>query len=344
MPEPAPSRAVAAILAFALPPGVGQAYLGLGRRAVVWFVVFLLLTFAVPVAVPTLGATLGYRATAIVYLAAIAARWIAPLMDVLLVKRERFLRTQTGLLIGLAGGGVVAALVGALTTRVFFLEAFKIPSGAMIPTLVVGDHLFVDKLAYRTRAPRYGEVMVFAFPEHPEQDFIKRVIVLPGDRLDVKGGHPWINGWEVPHCKVGTFSYDEAEGGMPHHGELDVEFLGEQAYLTFYDAATGGFTDRQGPFAAKPGEYWVMGDNRNNSHDSRMWFGGKGGGVPKDLVRGHALFVWLSIGEGGIDGHRTGQAVEGPTLPKGNDGLQGALDVCMTSGRPPASRTQPPPP
>jgi signal peptidase I len=343
VPAPAPSRTVAALLAFALPPGVGHAYLGLRRRAVLWSVAFLLLGFAVPVAVPALGASLGYRTVGLLYVAAIAARWLLPLVDVLVLKRERFGRPSTPLLVGLLAGGVVAALVGAVTTRIFVLEAFKIPSGAMIPTLLVGDHLFVDKLVYSSRAPRYGEVMVFAFPEHPSQDFIKRVVLLPGDRLDVKGGHPFINGWEVPHCKLGEYSYDEAEGGGAHRGELDVEFLGDQAYLTFYDAASGGFTDRQGPFVAKPGETWVMGDNRNNSHDSRMWFGGQGGGVPRDLVRGHALFVWLSMGEHGIDGSRTGQPVEGPTLPRGSKGLQAALDACLEE-RPPSSKAQPPPP
>ena len=339
MPEPVPSRGLAAILAFALPPGVGHAYLGLGRRAVAWFVVFLVLAFAVPAALPSLAAAVGYRVAGLLYVVAISARWLAPMVDVLLVKPARYGRTNTPLLIGLLAGGLVAAIVGTVMTRVFFVEAFKIPSGAMIPTLLVGDHIFVDKLVYRTRAPRRGEVMVFAFPEHPQQDFIKRVMLLPGDRLDVKDGHPWINGWEVPHCKVGAFSYDEAEGGGRHQGELDVEFLGEQAYLTFYDAAAGGFTDKQGPFVAKPGEYWVMGDNRNNSHDSRMWWGGKGGGVPTDLVRGRARVIWLSI-----PGGRAGQSVEGATLPAGSEGLQAALDACLTSGRPPAARTEPPPP
>src|SRR5262249_9147222 len=160
------------------------------------------------------------------------------------------------------------------------------PSGAMIPTLLVGDHIFVDKLAYRRRAPRYGEVMVFAFPEHREQDFIKRVVVLPGDRLEARSGHPNVNGGTGPFCHVGQDADDGPGGYGRHEGELDVEFLGAESYLTFYDAASGAFPEYQGPYQAKPGEYWVMGDNRNNSHDSRMWFGGTGGGVPRELVRG----------------------------------------------------------
>jgi signal peptidase I len=339
-----PSRAVAAILAFALPPGVGQAYLGLSRRAVTWFVSFVLLGLAVPLAMPALGAALGYRTACLLYVVAVAARWIAPLIDVLALKQERFDRTKTPLLVGLAVGGVIAALfANALPTRLLLLESFKVPGGSMIPTLLVGDRIFVDKLVYRTRAPRAGEVMVFAFPENHEQDFIKRVILMPGNTLEVKDGHPWINGWEVPHCKVGTFSYGDPDTpSFRHGGELDVEFLGEQAYLTLYDTASGGLTDR-GPFIAKPDEYWVMGDNRNNSHDSPTWFGGRGGGVPRGLVRGHALSVWTGATDAGLDWSRAGQAIEGPTLPNGSESLRGALDACMKA-RPPSSQTTPPPP
>src|SRR5207249_5880382 len=105
---------------------------------------------------------------------------------------------------------IIMALVLALFIRTFIVQAFKIPSGSMIPTLQVGDHIFVNKFTYgpaipwtkkrfwTAMPPRRGDVMVFAFPEHPEQDFIKRVIVIPGDKLEAKNGHPWINGWEVP--------------------------------------------------------------------------------------------------------------------------------------------------
>ncbi|MCU0658856.1 MAG: signal peptidase I, partial [Polyangiaceae bacterium] len=104
--------------------------------------------------------------------------------------------------------GVAVAV--ALLLRVFLVEAFKIPSGSMIPTLQVGDHIFVNKLAYgplvpwaRTRLfprmpPRRGDVIVFEFPENREQDFIKRVIAIPGDKLEVRDSHPYLNGWRVP--------------------------------------------------------------------------------------------------------------------------------------------------
>src|ERR1700681_4641943 len=168
----------------------------------------------------------------------------------------------------------------ALFFRSFVVEAYKIPSGSMIPTLQVGDHIFVNKFSYgpaipfthqrlwTNLPPERGDVMVFAFPEHPEQDFIKRVIAVEGDKLEARNGHPWINGWEVPSCAVGTYSYSDVDSSLAkHEGDLFVEFLEDEAYLTFYDQAAGMFPEYQGPYLVKAGEVWVMGDNRNNSHD-----------------------------------------------------------------------------
>jgi signal peptidase I len=252
---------------------------------------------------------------------------------------------------------ILVAIGVALALRAFVLEAFKIPSGSMIPTLQVGDHIFVNKFIYgpaipfthsrlwSSLPPKRGDVMVHAFPEHPEQDFIKRVIAIPGDKLEARNGHPVINGWEVPHCYVGEYSYVENESPVPNHdGDLFVEYLGEAAYLTLYDHATGGFPEYQGPFLAKPGEVWVMGDNRNNSHDSRMWWNGAGGGVPFENIRGRAIFVWLSVNEGKVDWSRFGAPVMGrPRLPPDMHALQPALDKCLKD-RPPLDKTTPPPP
>ncbi len=250
------------------------------------------------------------------------------------------------------GEAILMAVAVAFALRAFVIEAFKIPSGSMIPTLMVGDHIFVNKFSYGpaipyTRArvwtnmpPRRGDVMVFAFPEKPEQDFIKRVIALPGDKLEAKNGHPIINGWEVPSCKVGAWSYQDIDSVQRHEGELFVEYLGDESYLTFYDRASGVYPETQGPFHAKLGEVWVMGDNRNNSHDSRMWWGGQGGGVPFENIRGRALFVWLSLGDAGLDLSRLGAPVMGrPRLPPSASSLQAQLDQCLRS-RP--SVTNPP--
>jgi signal peptidase I len=239
---------------------------------------------------------------------------------------------------------IVMAVAVAFALRTFVVEAFKIPSGSMIPSLMVGDHIFVNKFSYgpaipyttsrvwTSMPPKRGDVIVFAFPEHPEQDFIKRVVALPGDTLEAKKGHPVINGWTVPSCLLGPWSYVEAEGGaMQHEGDLYVEYLGAESFLTFYDrASAANIPEYQGPFVAKPGEVWVMGDNRNNSHDSRMWFVGQGGGVPFANIRGRALFVWLSVSDTGIDLSREGVPVMGPPrLPPSAARLGQQLAACM---------------
>ena len=112
--------------------------------------------------------------------------------------------------------------------RTFFVEAFKIPSGSMIPTLLVGDHIFVNKLAYgplvpfskkrlwNGMPPRRGDVIVFAFPENPDEDFIKRVIALPGDKLEVKDARVWLNDKPIPRCFVGRTSYAD----VPENGPM----------------------------------------------------------------------------------------------------------------------------
>ncbi|MEO8877678.1 MAG: signal peptidase I [Polyangiaceae bacterium] len=253
---------------------------------------------------------------------------------------------------------ILVAVAVAMALRAFVIEAFKIPSGSMIPTLMVGDHIFVNKSVYGpavpwsdarfwTRMPpKRGDVIVFAYPEQPSQDFIKRTIALPGDKLEARAGHPWINDWEVPHCVVGTLSYEDAEVPLQHHeGELDLEYLGEEAYLTFFDRSSVGYMEYQGPFIVKPNEVMVMGDNRNNSHDSRMWWGGQGGGVPYPNIRGRALFVWLSVSDQGFDWSRLGAPVMGhPRVPPAmRPTLQANLDKCWKD-RPPTSKTYPPKP
>jgi len=199
----------------------------------------------------------------------------------------------------------VAVLI-ALTLRAVVIEAFKIPSGSMLPTLQIDDHIFVNKFTYGPKLPligvrlatdmppNRGDVVVFEFPDpapgQEGQDFIKRVIALPGDKLEVKHGRPIINGWTVPRCDVGKYPYGKNDGNSSANGDLYVEFLGEEAYLTVYEE--GGSQSYEGPFQVEPGEVYVMGDNRHNSHDSRRWHGGKGGGVPFDSIQGRAMRVW----------------------------------------------------
>jgi signal peptidase I len=274
------------------------------------------------------------------------------------------------------------AVTVALLLRAFVVEAFKIPSPSMVPTLQVGDHIFVNKSAYgpmipwtSTRLlsrlpPHYGDVIVFQFPEKPEQDFIKRVVALPGDKLEALDGRPIINGWRPPECRVGIYKHTWGDGSLSQHeGELFIEYLGGEAFLTFFDHAmspSSSASERrscsrdsecepglqcrahlcgeyQGPYQVKAGEVWVMGDNRNNSHDSRGWWEGKGGGVPFDFIKGRALIIWMSFAPQGIAWDRIGITVMGkPKIPPDQAAfLQPSIDKCFKD-HPPPSETTPP--
>jgi signal peptidase I len=249
----------------------------------------------------------------------------------------------------------IALAIGvALLLRVFVIEAFKIPSGSMLPTLQIQDHIFVNKLAYgplvpftsyrlfNRLPPARGDVMVFIYPDTnpdaPSQDFIKRVIALPGDTLAVENGHPIINGWRVPSCHVGEYTYQEGSDAPMKRGDLFVEYLGERTYLTQYeDNRADG---RQGPYHVKPGETWVFGDNRNNSMDSRAWAGGRGAGVPDANIKGRAMFVWWGVALDRLFMNVLGT----PRLPKGAPPeIVAGIDACVAK-RPPLSETTPPPP
>jgi signal peptidase I len=258
----------------------------------------------------------------------------------------------------------------ALLLRAFVVEAFKIPSGSMLPTLQIQDHIFVNKLAYgllipftssrlfRRLPPKRGDVIVFEYPDpdptKERQDFIKRVIAVAGDTLKVEGGHPIINGWRVPSCRAGEYEFREGPTSEPKRGELFLEFLGEYSYLTLYEEGLAGsegsmnerFEVVQGPYKVKPGETWVLGDNRNNSSDSRAWFYGRGGGVPDGNIKGRSMFIWLSFSTNGKLGwDRLFTSVLGsPKLPKGAPAelLQG-IGRCLGS-RPPPEQAVPPPP
>lgn len=260
---------------------------------------------------------------------------------------------------------ILVAVMVALAIRAFVIEAFKIPSGSMIPTLLVGDHIFVNKLAYgplvpftkkrvwSAMPPKRGDVIVFAFPENPDEDFIKRVVALPGDKLEVKDARVWLNDKPIPRCFVGRTSYaDVPETGpmlpganIAQEGDLYVEYLDGHPFLTFYTLSSVTRTNA-GPWFPKPGEVYVLGDNRNNSRDSREWWGQKGGGVPFENIRGRALWIWLSYTGGeGNKSDRIGASVMGnPRLPASMKLLQPMLDKCLGPNPPLDSAGFPPGP
>lgn len=224
--------------------------------------------------------------------------------------------------------GRAAILVGLLVAfaaipvllRVFFVEAFKIPSGSMMPTLLVGDHLFVDKQA---RTPARGDVIVFRYPENEKQAFVKRAVAVGGDKVRMKAGFPVLNGAEVKHCRAGTWSFAEEMGG-DHKGELHVEWLDAGPHLVFLDAVSFGSDDGT-EWAVPAGNAFVLGDNRNNAHDSRMWFAGQGGTVRPELVIGRASRIWLAA-----DSSRLGADIATmPKLSSFDAATVAGIDACL---------------
>jgi signal peptidase I len=247
------------------------------------------------------------------------------------------------------------AIIVALLLRAVVVEAFKIPSGSMKPTLQINDHIFVSKFSYgpkipflgtrifQSLPPKRGDVIVFEFPDinpnNERQDYIKRVIALPGDTLEADSGHPIINGWRVPSCKVGKYLDEDPSGFGQHTGDLYVEYLRDTAYLALYD--DHHFPQRQGPYHVAPGEVWVMGDNRHNSLDSRAWprlGGGTGAGVPYANIKGRALIVWFPASRMLVN------VMGKPVLPDGTPPeLVASIDHCL-SHRPSLEDATPPEP
>jgi len=171
---------------------------------------------------------------------------------------------------------IVVCVIFVIFSRAFVFQQSKIPSGSMKDTLLVGDYIMVNRFAYAptasslektllpVRGVERGDVIVFKYPDDPDTDFIKRVIGLPGETVEMRGGRTLIN-------------------GKP----LDEPYMLE-AHRDYTPFPRPGFP----AVIVPPNSYFVMGDNRNNSRDSRFW-----GFVPQDLIRGRAFIVWFSYPE-----------------------------------------------
>ncbi len=171
---------------------------------------------------------------------------------------------------------IIIALIAALIIRAYVIQAFKIPSGSMIPTLLIGDHILVNKFLYGTKIPfsdkrvlifkkpERGDIIVFKYPEDPKKDFIKRVIATGGDKIESRDKIIYVNGEKLSELYVQHTANDILPRGI-------------------------GLRDNFGPIVVPEHKFFVMGDNRDQSHDSRFW-----GFVDIQDIKGEALIIYWS--------------------------------------------------
>ncbi|MEM1002730.1 MAG: signal peptidase I [Bacteroidota bacterium] len=205
-------------------------------------------------------------------------------------------------------------LLIVLILRSFVAEPFRIPSGSMMPTLLHGDFILVNKFAYGLRMPVLhnlfwenglpdrGDVIVFRFPQNPSLDYIKRVVALPGDRIEYRNKVLYINEQEIMQVDLGKYK------GMGRDAEMNgAERKLEKLFMTDHEILVSKLRYPVDNFWVVPeGQYFVMGDNRDNSNDSRFW-----GAVPEENLVGKAFMIWMNwdISENQFDFRRIGKKI-----------------------------------
>lgn len=169
---------------------------------------------------------------------------------------------------------IVIAIVLAFLIRKFVIQAYKIPSGSMLETLQIGDHILVNKFIYRFTEPKRGDIIVFKYPGDKKRDFIKRLVGLPGETLEIKDKKVYINGSPLNE------SYAVYKDKMS---------IFNKNHPAFYYDPYARHRDNYGPITISENRYFMMGDNRDFSQDSRYW-----GLLDRDLIEGKALLIYWS--------------------------------------------------
>lgn len=236
------------------------------------------------------------------------------LFDVLVMKKRRAPDAKEPWWVEY-GASFFPVILAVFFLRSFLVEPFKIPSGSMIPTLLVGDFILVNKYTYGIRlpvinkkivdmnSPQRGDVMVFRYPEDPSLDYIKRVVGLPGDKIAYRHKRLFINGEEVRTAKTQDYlhpdrlyysaQYTEKLGSVEHAIILDNDAPAFVSQVMQFPSRDKCIYNSSGVACEVPaGHYFVMGDNRDASSDSRVW-----GFVPDQNIVGKAFLIWFNFGD-----------------------------------------------
>lgn len=192
------------------------------------------------------------------------------------------------------------AILAVILIRTFVFEPYRIPSGSMVPTLLIGDHVLVSKFAYgiwlpfvNTQIldlgfPERGDIVVFRYPRNPRLTYIKRVVAVPGDEIAVRNNRIYLDGELQMVEPVGGYDFvDDACRVTPT--EKFHEHMGGNVHSVLTSSVGGKFLANRGAVRVPEGQVFVMGDNRDHSEDSRRW-----GFVREDEIKGKAHFVWFS--------------------------------------------------
>ncbi len=208
-------------------------------------------------------------------------------------------------------------LLIVLVLRSFLAEPFRIPSNSMMPTLLTGDFILVNKFAYGIRLPAIdtkiipigeperGDVVVFRYPVNPREDYIKRIVGLPGDVVDYHNDVLTVNGERIVNQPVSAY-IGVGSGREMTGAQLRREQLGEVEHAILLNPGMGNRGMVEGSWTVPQGHYFAMGDNRDNSADSRVW-----GFVPEENLVGKAFLIWMNWDgkNGGVDFSRIGTVI-----------------------------------